>query len=175
MSKTGIIYRIEFNEDPDIRYIGSTFNSLTYRWRDHKQAYKKWLEGKHCEIAIYPYFKEHGIEKFSITKIKEYECVDKRHLLAYEQLYINKFKCVNKCNPFRIKYLYEKQYRHLNKEVLAQKHREYRQENKEVIAQKHRDYYEENKEHLNQKQKEYYEENKEVINQKNRDYYEENK
>jgi hypothetical protein len=182
--KVGIIYRIEYNENPEIRYIGSTFNSLTYRWRDHKKHYKKYLNGKHGELAIYPYFKQYGIEKFTIIKIKEYQVCDRQHLEMYETLYINKMKCVNKCNPFSIKKLYmkqynkenrdkillqKKQYREANKEVINQKNKEYREANKEVITQYKKQYHEANKEILNQKSKEYRLSNKEVLNQKKKE------
>ena len=53
--KKGVIYRIEYKEDPNIRYIGSTLQPLKYRWRDHKKDYNKYLNGnKRGEISIYP-------------------------------------------------------------------------------------------------------------------------
>jgi hypothetical protein len=56
--KVGIVYKIFYNNDPNILYIGSTFNSLNKRWTYHKQDYNKYLinENKNAS-TIYPYFK----------------------------------------------------------------------------------------------------------------------
>jgi hypothetical protein len=117
ITKIGRIYRI-INTQSDICYIGSTFNSTRDRFRAHKNSYQEWLNNKHGEIAIYPYFKEYGVEKFKIVLVKEYEVVDRLHLKTYESLWINKFRktCVNKNNPFRIKKLSDKHRNEKNKE-----------------------------------------------------------
>ena len=69
--RSAIIYRIEYKEDPNIRYIASTLQELKYRWRDHKMAYKGWLKNKDLnKVAIFPFFEKHGLENFTITTIK---------------------------------------------------------------------------------------------------------
>ena len=102
MYSTGIIYKIICNLDNNICYIGSTFNQLRHIWSSHKTGFKYWLKMKDlCEkCPMYKYFKKYGIENFTIIKIKEYLVCrennkDNRHLLTYEQLWINKTKCVN--------------------------------------------------------------------------------
>lgn len=100
----GIIYRIEYNENPDIRYIGSTLQELRYRWRDHKNRYKEYQKNNNRNMSIHTYFDQYGINNFNIIKIKEYEVFDKKQLESYEQLWINKFKCINiqsAFNPLR--------------------------------------------------------------------------
>ena len=92
---TGRVYKIIHNQS-NICYVGSTFNEIRYRWRDHKQDYKKWLKGNHDNISIYSYFKTHGIENFKMALIKEYEVVDRRHLEVYETLWIAKLRSCNK-------------------------------------------------------------------------------
>ncbi|KUF84774.1 hypothetical protein AM588_10001756 [Phytophthora nicotianae] len=117
----GSIYII-IHSQSDICYVGSTLNKeLKQRWKQHKEDYAKWLKGPRKEIAIYPSFKRHGIDQFKIVLVKQYDVVDRKHLEAYEQLWINIFRktAVNKVNPFSIKTMarkeYDKQYREMNK------------------------------------------------------------
>lgn len=93
----GFIYQIFYNENPEIRYIGSTIQELRYRWRDHKYDYNK---PNHRRLSIHDYFDKYDIKNFSINLIKEYDVTDKKHLLSKEQLWISKLKCINKCNSF---------------------------------------------------------------------------
>lgn len=109
----GHIYRI-IHVESDIQYIGSTFNEPRKRWQQHKADFGKWKNNKHPNITIYPYFMQHGIDKFKLIVIKSYDVVDRKHLVAYEALWISKLKCVNKCVPFYIKKLSDKQYRKNN-------------------------------------------------------------
>ena len=101
----GTIYMIIYCLDPSIIYVGSTFDKLKYRWQNHKTGYKQYLKEKNSEFAIYPYFKQYGMENFKMIKIKDYIVYaenkkDHKHLSVYEQLWINKLKCVNKVSAF---------------------------------------------------------------------------
>lgn len=93
--------------------------------------------------------------------IKEYQVVDRKSLLAFEQLWINKLKSINKNNSFRIKWLYhkeyDKQYRLVNKEVISEKRKVYREQNKQSISEKNKKYRERNKKILSDKKKEKFE------------------
>ena len=78
--KIGKIYRI-VHLHSNVQYVGSTFHKrLNDRMRNHRTSYNAWLKGKEGKCAIYPYFKEHGIENFKIILIKEYQVCDKKHL-----------------------------------------------------------------------------------------------
>ena len=110
----GTIYRIYYKLDPTIQYVGSTYYSINKRWKQHWQAYKKYLRGQpDNNIAIFAYFSELGVtlegvgQKFEIEKLKDYLVYkddederDQKHLHAYEQLWINKLKPVNKLSAF---------------------------------------------------------------------------
>ncbi|KAF4132055.1 hypothetical protein GN958_ATG12567, partial [Phytophthora infestans] len=48
--------------ESDLCYIGSTIKKLSWRWQGHKKNFRSWVEGKHTQMSIFPYFKTHGIE-----------------------------------------------------------------------------------------------------------------
>ena len=166
--RVGRVYRIEYNEDPDIRYVGSTFQPVSKRWQDHKSSFNSYLKGG-TEIAIYPYFKTYGIENFKIILIKEYDVSDKEHLLAYESLWICKLKCVNRQASFTIPFLQKikkketcKKYREANRYKIQDYNKKYYETNKE----KAKKYYEVNREDIAEKGKTYRETNRDIINEK---------
>ncbi|DBA03254.1 TPA: hypothetical protein N0F65_011613 [Lagenidium giganteum] len=165
----GRVYRIVHLES-ELCYIGSTANELRFRWQGHKSAYNQWLKGKATEVSIYPHFKEHGIDKFKIILVKEYQVEDRKHLLAYEQLWISKFRktTVNKINSFEIKRLSQnpcshEQYIRTRESRLAAQKRYYQKIRKKRLAKQkeyddaHRDQistrHKEKKIHLPQDQK----------------------
>ena len=154
MTRTGRIYKIIHNQS-NLVYVGSTFNILRQRWVTHKANYKKG-----DKISIYPYFKKYGIENFKMILIKEYQVEDRAHMVAYEQLWINKLKSINKRCALNL----------LKKEKKREKDREYREKNKE----KQKEYREKNKEKLKEYGKEYlkeyYEKNKEKIREYKKEY-----
>lgn len=140
----GIIYRIIGVSHPEIQYVGSTTNELRYRWQSHKNYFKIWSanKDKYGKCAIYPYFELYGIADFIIVKIKEYNVCDKKHLSAYEQLWMNKIKCVNKYKALRgyeCKFFqkYERMiWRDNNKEYMKDYLKEWRVGNVRHIQQK---------------------------------------
>ncbi|KAF0772097.1 hypothetical protein AaE_002353 [Aphanomyces astaci] len=143
MYKTGTIYKI-IDAQSDTCYVGMTLGNLANRMQQHKQAYDK--DGYEC--TIYKHMREHGVERFKMIKIKEYQVVDRKHLAVFETLWIKKLKCINKnvsFNPIPMKYYY-KQYQQANKEWIAEKKRAHYVENKERINAKHKVNYQTNRE-----------------------------
>jgi hypothetical protein len=162
--KTGMIYQIVYKNDESINYIGSSMNNeVKYRWRDHKADYKKYLEQPNNKRAvIYDYFKQYGIENFIIKKLKDIQVEDRDHLMAYEQLYINKFKPVNKLNPFNILFKedrknYQKQHYIKNKDKKLVYCKERYKNNKEYFT----NYASANKDRIKEYKKEYYQKDRE--------------
>jgi hypothetical protein len=102
MLRIGRIYKIVHSRS-DAIYVGSTFNSLKQRFASHKST-------NSSKTQISELIKQHGADQFKIMLIKEYEVVDKKHLLAYESLWISKLKCINSNTPFRVIKMYQKQY-----------------------------------------------------------------
>lgn len=155
----GYVYKIE-SDCKEVLYIGSTIQKLKQRFNDHKK------DRKHNKCTISEYMNLSNY-KFSngCELLKEYEIVDRKHLLAYEQLFLNRFKhCINGRDAFRMLNKEKlKQYREANKHKIkewheANKHKikQYREDNKEKLKQ----YRENNKEKTKQKDKERYERTK---------------
>jgi hypothetical protein len=105
---TGKIYKIYYIKDPTIYYIGSTFKKIENRYKNHKESYNEWINKKtKFKCSIYPYFKKYNIENFKIELLKEYKVLDKKQLLVYETLWINKLNPVNIKQPFAISVRYK--------------------------------------------------------------------
>ncbi len=116
--KSGRVYRI-IHLQSNICYVGSTFNQVRHRFQQHKRDYRSWKKNKSrgC-YSIYKYFDEYGVGNFKAVLINEYTVCDRKHLRAYEQLWVNNLKSINKNSAFRIKKLYQKQYQKKNKEKI---------------------------------------------------------
>ena len=181
MTAIGHIYKIICTVDEKFCYIGSTFNRLDKRMNGHRDDYHKWLDGRPRSCACCEYFKKYGIEKFKMVLIKSYEVCrahnkDRKHLEAYEQLWINKTKCCNKHAAFNpLQKEHKKQYRQDNKEKELVKGKQYYQDNKEAIAVKGKQYYQDNKEQISIRKKQRCEANKDAINAKARENYAKNR
>jgi len=177
--KIGRVYRIICLPNPEIQYVGSTFNQLRARWSEHKSQYKK----KNNFSSLRKYFDEYGIENFKMVLIKEYlVCVDTqrdpRHLRVYEQLWINKLKTVNKLSAIRFDFMkkeyknkYSKQYYKQNVEKIKEKDKKYYEQNIEKIKEKNKEYYNQNLEKI----KEYRKQNLEKIKEYKKQHYKQNK
>ena len=142
----GKIYKIIHNQS-NINYVGSTFDILRNRFRKHKI---------NLNTSISSYFEEFGAENFKIILIKEYEVFDKKHLLAYEQLWINKLKSINIMQTFKpLKKQFEQlrlsNFQKINDLELKDKNKEYYKKNKEILTVKFKEYYEVNKDKLQEK------------------------
>ena len=166
----GTIYRIVCNLNINIQYIGSTFDTLSNRWGTHKSFFKFNKDGKNV-CCINTYFKQYGIENFSILPIKKYLVYrenkkDNKHLRAYEQLWINKTKCVNINQAFSITKIQRKNFYTLNRDRLLKEKEKYysRPEVKKRIKE-----YEKKPESRRKKvirQNRYYQNNKDKVDKK---------
>jgi len=174
--KTGKIYRI-IHLESDIQYVGSTFEKrLSDRMSHHRNCYNAWIKDKtNNKCMIYPHFEKHGIDKFKMILIKEYKVCGRKHLQAYEQLWMNKLKCVNKCSAMKIKRVYNVHYNRNNKEKLQNYKKKYYEENGEFVRQKSRAYRENNLEKVREAQKQYQQNNREKLQKYKKDHYEANK
>jgi len=171
----GRIYKIVSGQTNEC-YVGSTFNELKYRFRQHKDDYKKWKDGKHNLVMVYNLFDKYGVKNCPMILIKEYEVEDREHLKVYEQLWINKLKSINKLSAFVIEPVLKKKkkeqqkiYREKNKGKIAEQDQIYREKNKGKIAERGQKYHEENKEKINNRHRNHYSKIKETINEKRKE------
>ncbi len=142
----GFVYKIE-SDCKSICYIGSTTQKLKDRFKDHKKR-KTCVIGKYLDNDEYMF--SNGCEL-----IKEYEISDRKHLLAYEQLWINKTKCINYLSAIKIKPVWNsfrklksKQWRAENQDYIKQYRVDYREKNKEMLCAQSKEYREKNRERL---------------------------
>ncbi|GMF24276.1 unnamed protein product [Phytophthora lilii] len=125
-------------------------DKLANRWASHKGAFKAWQKsgGKKLMFSIYKHFEKHGIENFSMILVKQYEVVDRTHLNAYEQLWLNKFKksAVNEQSALCVG-------GSVKKEKQKKRRKEYCEANKEKISQSMKAYYQKRKDALAEERK----------------------
>lgn len=187
--KKGKIYRILC--DDGHYYIGSTFNELKCRFRQHKEA------AKISTSRVYTYINSIGWDKAHMNLIEDWPCGSKACLLEREAFYINELKddelCLNinrsavtndERSQIRKTY-YEthreeiikktKEYVEKNKEKADQYQAEYREKNAEKRRAYTKQYTEEHPEWKKTYDKQYYESNKEEIMKKTKEYVEKNK
>lgn len=166
--KIGRIYKIISAQGNEC-YVGSTFNTLRDRFKCHKQDYNKLLAGKKGKrqgwVSAYTLFDKYKFENCKIVLIKEYEVCDRRHLEAYEQLWINKLKPINKNSILDIKRIYRINYYKKHKEKIRDNGKKYREENKEIISERRKTYRDKNKETIKSQRKQFWDKNKDRINE----------
>lgn len=165
--RIGRIYKVIALQGKEI-YVGSTFNTIRDRFKEHKRKYIVFKKNKCSHYSLFDMFDKYKIDGCKIVLVKEYEVIDRGHLCVYESLWIKKLKAININLPFgehRIQYLrsvYKKKYKDENKDKIKQQRKEYREQNKDKIKR----YREENKDKI----KKYREENKEKIKEQRREY-----
>lgn len=142
--KIGKVYKI-IHTQSDIVYVGSTFNRLSDRFRQHRYNF---------ECTITKYIKQYGYKNFKIILIKEYEVVDRKHLESKEQIWINLLKPINKNSAFTIEKLKDKQYRNNNKDKIKESSKKHYENNKDEIIKKQQEYQEKNKDKISKRFKE---------------------
>jgi hypothetical protein len=144
----GYIYSIRSHQTKDI-YIGSTEQSLCKRMRNHRAAYKMWINGNKA------YCKSYEIQKYGdsyIELIIEVEVQSRPDLKRIEGEHQRATKCVNNT-------------------IAGRTRKEYYQANADNINEYKKEYYESNKKMFNDKAKEYYKENKENIKGQKKEKY----
>lgn len=80
----GKIYKLYFDDDPSIYYIGHTIVELSRRLNQHRT-----LSTHNRKSKLYNAMKKHGKYKFSIILIEEFPCSNKLELVIREQYWID--------------------------------------------------------------------------------------
>ena len=130
--KNGKIYAIRSHQTEQI-YIGSTTQSLSIRFAEHKRDIKNRVGKRQpCsskEILQYP--------DAYIELIEEYPCDNKEQLNKKEGEHIRSNNCVNKYIAGQT----DKEYRDINREKMIEYQKEYYKQNKILILEQKKEYY----------------------------------
>jgi hypothetical protein len=166
-----IIYKLVNYDYPDLVYVGSTTN-FTKRKQNHKESCLNEKSKKH-NLKVYTNIRENdGWENWSMIKICDYPCGNRREAELEEDRYMTELKA--NMNSHRASRTY-KQYYDDNKEKIQEYKKEYNEQNKEKIKKYREDNKEKIQEYKKEYNKEYQETNKEKLKDKKKEYYEINK
>ena len=153
--QNGKIYTIRSNDADDL-YIGSTTQSLSKRFNDHKRDAT-------CETRMnYPLYRkmnEVGIDKFYIELYENYPCQNIEELRKREGELIRQMGTLNKQVAGRSK----KEWTNENQDKVKEYKQRHKEGNEERIKEQSKGWYEENKEHKAEYDKEYRCKNKQKI------------
>ena len=166
------IYKIINDALPDLVYYGSTVNTLSKRFGQHKKKSNICSSKQLFDCDVKP----------QIFLVESFPCNSKDELKAKERWYIENNVCVNKNIPNRTSTEYyidnkekilenQKQYYEDNKEKITV----YRLDNKEKINEYDKQYKIDNKEEIKLQRAKHYQDNKERISAKDKQYRLDNK
>ena len=130
MSKysNGKIYKIVNSETDDV-YVGSTTQSLSKRFYDHKSTMKS---SKCVNRKLYTHIKHIGLDKCFIELIENFQCNNKEELNAREGFWIRQISTLNSQVAGRTMPQWYKD----NRERMLNKQTIYREANREQINEK---------------------------------------
>jgi predicted GIY-YIG superfamily endonuclease len=142
------------NIDTDKFYIGSTTNTLSRRFHNHKKDYENFINKKSFSnyISSFEILKGNGAY---IELLRECPCQNKDQLRLLEGEEIRKHKqlCVNK----RIEGRTDKQYREDNIEKQKELNKIYREDNRDKLKALNKTYRENNKQKIKERKSTKYE------------------
>jgi len=157
--QNGKIYKLVSDFTDEI-YIGSTTQKLCVRFAEHKRR-KHNLASKVASQKLF----ELGDVK--IILIEECPCDNKEQLLKRERHHIENNKCLNIQIPGRT----DKEWREVNKNILALKNKKWREDNKENQKIKRKIRVESNPDFYKEVSKKCYEKHKEKRLEDKKEYY----
>lgn len=167
--QNGKIYKIYNIEEPEKIYVGSTYQPLSGRFRDHKKSYRSYLNGTGTHPSFYSYVNkyDYGWDNFRIELIEDCPCENREQLHRREGYWIQTLKAtLNKFIAGRTK----KQYRQDNKDTIKEHKKQYRRYNKDTIKERAKQYYHNNKDTIKEHIKQYYQNNKDKIKEYQQQY-----
>lgn len=95
MTSIGIIYKLHHDDSKHV-YVGSTMLEPKLRLTSHRSKLKR------GRGSIPKYFENCDPEGLQLSIIAEYNVCDRKHILAYEQLHINREKAINTNKSFKV-------------------------------------------------------------------------
>ena len=155
------IYKIINDALPDLVYYGSTVNTLSKRFGEHKSKSNKCTSKQLFDCDVKP----------QIFLVESFPCNSKIELNARERWHIENNVCINKQIPNRTK----KEWCENNKGKINEYVKQYKIDNKEEIKLQRAKHYQDNKERLLTKAKQYKIDNKEMVKEKRAIFYKKHK
>jgi len=150
--ENGKIYIIVSKIDRNIKYVGSTCDSLSKRLSKHKYGSKI---DRHKGMKIYQYFNKYGWDNAEISLLELVNCKTKMELLKRERFWKDRENpSLNIINPYTT-----------DEEKKEQK-KQWCKAHVEEEKQRLKKWYEAHAEKMKQQQKKCYETHKEEVNQK---------
>jgi len=132
-NENGIVYIIVSKIDRNIKYVGSTCDSLSKRLSKHRRDTKR---SKYKNYKIYQYFNEHGWSNAEISLLELVNCKTKMELLMRERYWKDHEKPkLNIRNPITTEDERKEQMKKYNNDHIKERKLHY-EENKDQINQK---------------------------------------
>jgi predicted GIY-YIG superfamily endonuclease len=95
MTSSGIVYKLHHDDSKHV-YVGSTMLEPKIRLSSHRAKLKSGIG------AIAKYFNDCVSTGLQLSIITIYTMCDHKHILAYEQLHINREKAINANKSFKV-------------------------------------------------------------------------
>ena len=146
--KNGKIYRI-WSLKTDKIYIGSTADTLSNRFCNHKGHYKRWLNGGNSYYSSFKLFEEFGVENCKIDLEHVFSCNSKAELCSEEG---------------RVQRIHKDIL--VNNNIAGRTFKEFYADNKDKISEKNKEYYVDNRYKIKEIRKQYVTNNKDKIYEK---------
>jgi hypothetical protein len=159
------------NTKNELKYIGSTCQSLSQRMASHRSDGKSSVK----TTKLYQAMKEIGIEHFYIELLEDCPCENKEQLERREGQIQRQHNTINCGYNHVVAGRTLSQYRQDNKVKINKYMETYREEVKGELKEKTKQYYHTNKEVCRKRYDEWYEEHKEEKKEYNKDYWQQNK
>lgn len=98
--RTGHIYMISHNSEPELIYIGSTFSINTRAWQHEYNTARPMRRG--AQVKLYAAIRQHGgWDAFTMSAVEEYPCHTKEELRVREQFHFEEMQAtLNSIRPF---------------------------------------------------------------------------
>ena len=157
----GKIYTIRCYDDPTLIYVGSTTQTISQRWNDHKKNAQN-PNKRDYSMKVYETMRERGLNKFYIELYEEVPCTNREQLGKREGEIIREIGSLNKQITGRTIY----EYNQVNKEHKREYMKDYHVQNRDKRSDYSKEYRNAHIEELTQKSKEYREKNLEKIKEK---------
>ena len=148
----GKIYTIRCNIDQNLIYVGSTTQTISQRWTDHKKNSQN-PNTRDYNMKVYQAMREKGIDNFYVELYEDYPCENRAQLGKREGELIREIGTLNKQITGRTvveytnelenkvhKQEYMKEYHIKNREKRAEYNKEYRMKNYDELLLRKKEY-----------------------------------